>query len=247
MVDTSVYPKLSSYSALSNADVVLDAGAGFGFLTRFLANRCKEVIAVERDRAVAQALREEVANLANVTVVEDDVLKADISKFNKTVSIPPYYLSSELVTWLLDRCIEIAVLIVQQEFADRLVAPVGSDQYGWLTVVTQHAAEAKLLDVVPRWMFFPEPEVDSVIVWLKPWIRPSFDVKDKAFFRKLVKWLFSQRNKKLENAAAPFIRSELKLDKAKAADLAATLPLQCKRVRELTPADFGEIADALLE
>jgi 16S rRNA (adenine1518-N6/adenine1519-N6)-dimethyltransferase len=245
MVDASVYPKLSSYAMLNSEDVVLDAGAGFGFLTSFLSNKSKAVVAVEKDPQVAQVLREQVADLANVTVIEGDVLKVDVPAFNKAVSIPPYYLSSQLVMWLLDRGFNCAVLIVQKEFADRLVAPVGSEEYGWLTVVTYQGAEAELLDVVPRWMFHPQPEVDSVILRLKPWAKSPFAVKDRAFFRRLTKWLFTQRNKKLGNAVEPFIRSELKVDKAQAAEMAATLPMHDRRVRELAPKDFGAIANAL--
>jgi 16S rRNA (adenine1518-N6/adenine1519-N6)-dimethyltransferase len=245
MVDSSVYPKLSNYATLSADDVVLDAGAGFGFFTCFLANKCKRVIAVEKDLHVTLVLRERVKGLTNVNIVEGDLLKVDLPAFNKAVSIPPYYLSSQLVTWLLDRGFDCVVLIVQKEFAGRLVAAVGSENYGWLTVVTQQAAEAELLDDVPKWMFYPQPEVDSIILRLKPWQAPPFTVTDKAFFTRLTKWLFTQRNKKLENAIAPFIRSELKLDKADAAKMASTVPVGDRRVRELASKDFGAIADAL--
>jgi 16S rRNA (adenine1518-N6/adenine1519-N6)-dimethyltransferase len=245
MVDSSLFPKLSHYAMLKAQDTVLDAGAGFGFLTRFLANKCKAVLAVEKDPHVAMVLREQVKDLPNVTLVEGDVLKAKIPPFNKAISIPPYYLSSQLVTWLMDRGFESAVLIVQKEFAARLVAPVGSENYGWLTVVTQQAAETELLDDVPKWMFHPQPPVDSIILRLKPWSKPPFTVKNKALFRRLSKWLFTQRNKKLDNAIAPFIISELKLDKVDAAKMASTIPMGDKRVREIAPKDFGAIADAL--
>ncbi len=164
MVEPSLYPKLCTYAALKSADVVLDAGAGFGWLTCFLADKCKAVVAVEKDPQVAEVLREQVKGLGNVTVIEGDVLKVALPPFNKVIAIPPYYLSSHLVTWLLERKIDCAVLILQKEFADRLVAAVGSEEYGWLTVVTHQSAEVELLDAVPKAMFYPQPEVDSVIV-----------------------------------------------------------------------------------
>ena len=80
MVEPSLYPKLCTYAALGGSDVVLDAGAGFGFLTRFLADKCKAVIAVEKDPQVAEVLREQVKGFGNVTVVEGDVLKADVAR-----------------------------------------------------------------------------------------------------------------------------------------------------------------------
>jgi len=224
---------------------VLDAGAGFGFLTRFLADKCKAVVAVEKDPQVALVLREQVRSLSNVTVVEGDVLKVKLPEFNKVIAIPPYYLSSNLVMWLLRREIDCAVLIVQKEFADRLGAGVGSEEYGWLTVVAHQRAEVELLDAVSKAMFYPEPEVDSIIVRLKAWNAKPFDVKDEAFFVQMTKWLFTERNKKLAKAIAPFLQSNLKLSKQDAKKLALSLPFHDRRVRELSPKDFGAIANAL--
>ena len=245
MVEPSLYPKLCSYAALSKADVVLDAGAGFGWLTCFLADKCKAIVAVEKDSHVAMVLREQVTGLGNVAVVEGDVLKAALPKFNKVIAIPPYYLSSHLVMWLLEQKIDCAVLIVQKEFADRLVASVGSEEYGWLTVGTSQGAMVELLDAVPKAMFYPQPEVDSVIVSLKPCGTKSFEVKDPAFFMRMIKWLFTQRNKKLGKALAPFLRTNFKLSKQDAEKLALSLPFHDRRPRELTPKDFGALANAL--
>jgi 16S rRNA (adenine1518-N6/adenine1519-N6)-dimethyltransferase len=226
-------------------DVVLDAGAGFGFLTRFLAKKCNAVIAVEKDPHVAEVLREQLRDVANVTVIEGDVLEAALPEFNKVVSIPPYYLSSRLVTWLFEQKIECAVLILQREFAGRLVAAVGSEDYGWLTVAACHSAEVELLDAIPKSRFYPPPEVDSVIVRLTPWKTVPFEVKDAAFFRRMVQWLFTQRNKKLRNALPPFLKSTFKTSKEDAEKLACDFPFCDKRVRELSPQDFGVLANAL--
>jgi 16S rRNA (adenine1518-N6/adenine1519-N6)-dimethyltransferase len=246
LVELSIFPKLSDYASLGKMDVVLDAGAGFGFLTRFLADKCGMVVAVEKDPRVAVVLREQLRGLANVTVIEGDVLKVAVPDFRKVVSVPPYYLSSRLVTWLFRRDFECAVLILQREFADRLVAAVGSDIYGWLTVVTCHSTVVELLESVPKSMFYPPPEVDSVIVRLTPWKAAPFEVRDEAFFRRMVRWLFTQRNKKLGNAIAPFIKSTFKASKEDTEKLICALPFQEKRVRELPPEAFGELANVLV-
>ena len=245
MVEPSLYPKLCTYAALNQSDVVLDAGAGFGWLTCFLADKCKAVVAVEKDPQVASVLREQVKGLGNVTVVEGDVLKTALPEFNKVIAAPPYYLSSHLVTWLFERKVDCAVLILQKEFAGRLVAPVGSEDYGWLTVVTSQLAEVELLDAVPKDMFYPPPEVDSVVVSLKPWNTKPFEVKNPALFVRMSKWLFTQRNKKLAKALSPFIRDNFKLSKNDAEKLAHSFPHNERRVRELPPKDFGALANAL--
>ena len=246
MVETSIFPKLSDAASLKKEDVVLDAGAGLGFLSRFLAGKCKMVVAVEKDPRVAAVLREQIKGLVNVTVLEGDVLKVAVPSFNKVVSIPPYYISSRMVTWLFDRGFECAILILQREFAKRLVAAVGSDAYGWLTVVTCYSATVELLDAIPKSMFYPPPEVDSVTMRLTPWKAVPFEVKDEVFFRRMVRWLFTQRNKKLGNALVPFIKSMFKMGDEYAGKLVFDLPFREKRVRELSAEDFGELANALV-
>ena len=245
MVEPAVYPLLSGYASLCSDDVVVDAGAGFGFLTRFLADRCKSVVAVEKDPRVAAVLREQLSSVANVTIIDGDIFKTTLPEFNKLISAPPYYLSSRLLLWLLGRKVACAVLVLQREFAERLVAVVGSEDYGWLTVVASHSAEVELFDAVPKEMFYPQPEVDSVIMRLVPWKQAPFEVADAVLFRQLVRWLFNQRNKKVGNALAPFLKSTLKLSKEDARKRVSAVPFSERRVRELAPEDFGALANAL--
>jgi 16S rRNA (adenine1518-N6/adenine1519-N6)-dimethyltransferase len=244
MVEPSFYPKLAGYAELAKSDVVLDAGAGFGFLARFLSDKCRGVVAVEKDSQIAQVLHKQTGNLGNVEVVEGDVLKTDLPKFNKAIAAPPYYLSSKLVLFLLAHKVDCAVLIVQKEFADRLAAKVGREDYSWLTVTVYHKAQVELLDLVPKDMFYPQPEVDSVILRLKPWQMSPFTVKDEVFFGKMVKWLFTERNKKLANALEPFIKSTLKMNKQEFQKIIHASPYREMRPRELTPEQFGALANA---
>ncbi len=244
MVEPSFFPKLSIYASLKPTDVVLDAGAGFGFLTHYLADRCKSVIAVEKDPQIAVVLRDKISSLSNVKIIEGDVLRVFLPQFNKAIAAPPYYLSSKLVLFLLERKVDCGVLIVQKEFADRLVAKVGSEDYSWLTVTVYHKAQVELLDIVPKDMFYPIPEVDSIIMRLKPWETAPFEVKDEWFFEQMVKWLFTERNKKLSNALEPFIRINLKLDKEEYKKLIQVTPFANMRPRELSPENFGAIANA---
>ena len=245
MVEPALYPRLSEYACLSQDDVVLDAGAGFGFLTSFLADRCRAVVAVEKDPQIASALRAQIKDYANVTVVEGDVLKVDLPEFDKVVAIPPYYLSSRLVAWLLERKPACAVLILQREFAARLVAAVGSEDYGWLTVLAYQQARVELLDPVPKSLFYPQPEVDSVIVRLTRWAKAPFKVQNEELFKRLVRWLFTQRNKKTRNVLVSFFKNTLNASKEKAEEFASAAPFGDVRVRDLSPEEFGELADVL--
>jgi len=239
MVDASVFDRLADYASLSGDDVVLDVGAGLGFLTAFLAARCAGVVAVEADSVLVRVLQEQLARVSNVQVIEGNVLKVSVPCFGKVVAIPPYTISSRLVVWLLHRGFGLGVLVFQREFAGRLVASVGSGDYGWLTVVAYYCADVELLDDVPKAMFFPQPKVGSVVVRLKPKKPSPFELVDVVFFERLVRSLFTQRNRKVRNAIQPFLHSaglEVSVD---------AVPFHDRRVRELAPEDFGVLANAL--
>ncbi len=246
MVDPSVHQRITNYALLSLNDTVLDIGAGLGFLTRFLAGKCKFVLAVESDSSLVRVLSEELKDLGNIEVREGNVLKMQMLRFNKVISIPPYHISSALLLWLFNNFFECAVLIFQKEFANRLVASVGSEDYGWLTVVAYYHVEVELLDEVQKWMFHPQPEVDSIIVRLKPKKPPPFTLKDKALFKRLAQALFTQRNRKVRNAVLPFVKHKhVTTGRTDADRLADSLPFHDKRVRELAPEDFGALANTL--
>ena len=246
MVEPSIFQCMTDYASLNQNDVVLDIGAGLGFLTRFLADRCERVLAVEKDAGLVRVLREQLGDLPNLEIIEGDLLKVQISKFNKVVSIPPYHISSSLLSWLFSKNFECVLLIFQKEFANRLVASVGSEDYSWLTVVTYYHTEVERLDELPKRMFYPQPKVNSIIIRLKPKKPPPFNLKNKVLFKQFVQALFTQRNRKVRNAVLPFIKSKHVTTVEKTAKLADSLPFHDKRVRELAPEDFGALANALV-
>ena len=246
-VESSIFESMVGYASLEKSDVVLDVGAGLGFLTRFLAGKCKSVLAVESDVRLVGVLREQLSDLPNVKVIQGNVLKVRVPRFNKVVSIPPYYISSLLMLWLFRQKFDCAVLIFQKEFANRLIASVGSGDYCWLTVVAYYYVEVELLDDVPRFMFYPQPEVDSVIIRLKPKQLLPFTINNEALFRQLVQSLFTHRNRKVRNAVVPFIRSTCAASAENISKMVEVLPFCDKRVRELAPEDFGVLANVLVE
>jgi 16S rRNA (adenine1518-N6/adenine1519-N6)-dimethyltransferase len=245
MIDSSIFHKLSKYAAIKNHDVVLDGGAGLGFLTQFLAKRCKNVVAVEKDKKIVEVLNYQLRDFSNVTIIEGDLLKALLPDFNKVVSIPPYYLSSRLIPWLFLQQIDCAVLILQRAFAERLSARVDSESYCWLSVITQYNSNVDLLDKVISEKFYPKPEIDSLIVRISPKISPQFKVNRPKLFTLLVKQLFTNRNKKLFNSIYPFLKSKYKFSKIDTENFLSIFSFREKRVRKLTTKDFGDLINAL--
>jgi len=244
VVDTDLLWRMISYASMTKDDVVLEVGAGLGFLTQLLCHECKRVIAVEVDPKLTRILREQLQGLQNVDLIEGDILSLSVPLFNKVVSTPPYSISSPLLFWLLKRKFDCAVLTFQKEFAERLAASVGSKDYGRLTVTTYYRAEVELLDHVPRDMFYPPPDVDSKVVRLKP-REPPFQVEDEETFLELVQILFTQRNKKVRNAIIPFLHKR-GIKEGNAVKLADSLLFHAKRVRELAPEDFGVLSDEIV-
>ncbi len=245
MIDESLLRLMVSYASLKKNDVVLEIGAGLGFLTRLLSQECERIVAVEADPRLMKILRTELKDLKNVKLVEGDVLKVPIPSFNKVVSNPPFYISSPILFWLLEKRFDSAVLTFQKEFAERLVAPVGSREYGRLTVMTYYRADVELLDHVSKSMFYPPPDVDSHIVRLKP-RPPPFIVQDRQAFFELVQTLFTQRNKKVRNAITQFLLKR-GIAKEKVTEAADSLPYHNKRVRVLAPEDFGALVNEILK
>lgn len=247
IIEQSVYEHMISHASLDKNDTVLDIGAGLGFLSRLIAKDCKKVLAVEADAQVAEILREQLGTAPNVKVIEGDVFKINIPSFNKIISAPPYNVSSRLVLWILTQSFDCGVLVFQREFAERLVAPVRSEGYGWLTVLTYYYAEVELLDGVPKSMFYPQPKVDSVITRLilkRP--EPYKQVTGIAF-KRFLQMLFTQRNRKVKGAVLSYLRAVKGMTKPAATQVAENLPYSDRRVRELAPEDFGVLANALNE
>ncbi len=243
-VNPDLLQRLVSYSSLNKDDIVLEVGAGLGFLTQLLSQKCKKVIAVEVDPKLVEILKEQIQGLKNVDLIEGDILKISLPAFNKVVSAPPYSISSPLLFHLLERKFDWAVLILQKEFAERLAASVGNKDYGRLTVTIYYRADVELLDYVPKEMFYPAPDVDSMMVRLRP-RTPPFYVEDEETFFELVRTLFTQRNKKVRNALIPFLRKH-ELPKKEAVELADSTIYSAKRVQELAPEDFAILTNELL-
>ena len=241
-VNSDMLQRLVSHASLTEDDTVLEVGPGFGFLTQFISSKCKKVIAVEVDPQLASFLRKQ-HNMKNVELIEGDILKVSFPLFNKVVSAPPYSISSPLIFRLLKQPFHSAVLILQKEFAERLAAKVGTKDYGRLTVNVYYRADVELLDVVPRTMFYPPPDVDSQMIRLTP-RAPPFHVDDEETFFELVRTLFTQRNKKVRNGLISFLHQHNVTGK-EAVNLADSTIYSKKRVRELAPEDFGVLANEL--
>jgi 16S rRNA (adenine1518-N6/adenine1519-N6)-dimethyltransferase len=192
LVDAGVISRLVDYAELRSTDRVLEIGPGTGNLTRVLAERAGSVYAIEVDPALAEDLR---GRFANVEVIRGDALKVELPRCNKIVSNLPYQISSQITYRFLKRPFDLAVLMYQKEFAQRMLALPGQELYGRLGMAVGCLCRAEILEPVPRSAWRPVPQVDSVLVRLRP---RDADV-DAGRFLGFVEGLFRQRRKKTRN------------------------------------------------
>ncbi|MEM2875869.1 MAG: 16S rRNA (adenine(1518)-N(6)/adenine(1519)-N(6))-dimethyltransferase RsmA [Candidatus Bathyarchaeia archaeon] len=246
VVDEEVLSKMVEYANLDGDETVLEVGSGLGFLTERLAESCFKVVAVEIDPRLVKVLKNRLRRYRNVEVICGDVFRVPLPKFDKVVSTPPYSISSKLILWLLEvEGLELAALTLQDEFARRLAAQVGSRDYSRLTVTVYYRAEVEALDKVSRYSFYPTPKVDSRIVLVKP-RSPSFKVRDLALYRELVKSLFTQRKRRLKKGIIPFLRG-VGIDEKEVRKIAESLPFSGLRVKDLAPEDFALLSDEVVK
>jgi 16S rRNA (adenine1518-N6/adenine1519-N6)-dimethyltransferase len=188
-------------------DTVLEIGPGIGTLTEVLVRRAGEVIAVEFDQRLVEALPERVV-ADNLRVVHQDILRFDLTSLPpdyKVVANIPYYLTSNLLRTLCESANppQTIALLVQKEVAERVVA--GPGNMSLLSVSVQFYCEASLGPIVPANLFTPPPKVDSQILRLRYRQRPLFEVDTKAFFR-VVRAGFSARRKTVLNSLSGGLR-----------------------------------------
>jgi 16S rRNA (adenine1518-N6/adenine1519-N6)-dimethyltransferase len=243
LVDDRVLDRVPTYlPEETDTSHVLEIGGGTGALTDRLLAVADRVTVVERDADLAAFLRREFADAVDagrLTVVEGDALDVDLPDFTACVSNLPYGVSSEIAFRLLPRGRPM-VLMFQREFAERMAADPGSDDYGRLSVSSQHYADVEVVEVVPPEAFSPPPAVESAIVRTTP-RDPDYEVDDEAFFLDFVKALFTQRRKTIRNAIRNTAHISGLADPEAVVE-AADEDLLRKRAGNVTPAEFAALA-----
>ncbi|KXB06426.1 hypothetical protein AKJ53_00375 [candidate division MSBL1 archaeon SCGC-AAA382F02] len=252
VVDENILSKITKYADISKDETMLEIGPGIGNLTSFLVKDSEKVISVEKDERLVEALEDRLGDSPNLEIIHGDILEIDFPNFDKIVSNLPYSISSPITFKLLEQDFDLGILMYQKEFAQRMAADPGSSEYSRLSVNVSYRAKIELLDEVPPSAFFPQPEVNSTIVRLEPRERP-FKVKDEEVFFQVINGAFQQKRKKLKNGlyysfSDIFPDLDLSEDEQKEF-IDYSLPKEFKNSRpeNLTPKDFGEVADLLVE
>jgi 16S rRNA (adenine1518-N6/adenine1519-N6)-dimethyltransferase len=252
LVDRGVLDRIVRAAALAPDDVVLEIGAGTGALTGALAAAApapRRIIAVERDPDMLRVLGAELASVPAIEIRAADAAELDFATESAAAGRPlvvlgnlPYQIGSVILLALAHAgaAVARAVVMVQKEFAQRVVAPAGSKTYGRLSVMIQQRMSARILFHVGSSSFYPRPKVTSSVMRLESLAAPLAPVADERLFERVVKEAFGTRRKMLRRALEPAFGAEVIARAFDRAGIAGT-----RRAEELSVGDFARLSDAI--
>jgi len=244
LVDENILGVIGRLAELEDDDVVLEVGPGLGVLTTYLADRVRQVYAVELDTSLGPQLVERLAGRPNVELRFGDALRLDLAAeapgANKLVANLPYNIATPLIAESLDRLPELVhwTVMVQREVADRLFAQPSTKAYGAVSVLVQLVAERTGFHPVSPSVFRPRPNVESALVAFHRTGLPS----DFRGVKRVVEGSFAHRRKRLANS----LELAGVADRPRAEEAIAQLGKQpTVRAEELEPTEFLRLAEAL--
>jgi len=242
LLDQSIASEIVSSIRPSETDTVLEPGPGHGTLTRLLQTKAGKVVAIEKDPVLVRELRETFKDHSNVVIVEGDILKTDpLPDFNKLVSTPPYYLSSKLALFLSKTKFDVASVVFQKEFGERLLAEPGTREYGRLTVSVRRRLNIEKIREISRTGFRPRPKVDSILLRMTP--QQSLRQLDEPLFEEVVREVFTQRRRLVRGALLHFLSK--KLGRENGRKLMSEIAFPDSRVYQLSIAQLEDLSEQL--
>ena len=242
---------IADATVTSDDDWIVEIGAGLGTLTAQLVERVTagKVIALETDPDMIRVLRAELGTVDNLEIEQVDAMRYDLrtaSSLGKQITVCgnlPYHIASQLMFRVLDvrDAVHHAVVMIQKEMADRIVAKPGTKEYGALGVMIRTYADVTTVLKVGAGSFLPPPKIDSTVIKLVPLAEPRAPIADHAHYSKVVHAAFGQRRKTLRNALRAVWPEDV-VDRA----LAATSIDGIRRGETLDIAEFGALAAAIV-
>ena len=211
LIDPNILRNITDHAGLSKETAAIEIGPGIGALTEHLARTSGKVVAFEIDQRLIPILEDTLSPYDNVTIVNQDVLEADVASIIETelagyedimvVANLPYYVTTPIILKLLMERLPIRGICVmlQKEVGDRISARPGTKAYGSLSIAIQYYTEAEMVMTVPKSVFMPQPNVDSAVIRLTKRSVPPVQVQDEDFLFTVSRASFAQRRKTILN------------------------------------------------
>ncbi len=214
LVDNNILAKIVESADLRPEDLVVEVGSGLGALTGVLLAEVKKgkVLAIEKDTRLCQVLQDVYSDDETLEIICDDALELNWQELlkkkqasplgYKVVANLPYYITSPIIRLFLelDPKPELLVLMVQKEVGERIAAEPGGKEYGTLSIAVQYYADPEVIYQVPATVFWPQPEVESVILRLNLAEERKHRADNEELFFQIVRALFQQRRKTIRNS-----------------------------------------------
>lgn len=256
LIDPNVLTKIMDSAEITKEDCVLEIGPGIGTMTQYLAERAREVVAVEIDKALIPILEDTLSAYDNVTVINEDILKVDINRLVeeknegkpiKVVANLPYYITTPIIMGLFESGVPLKsiTIMVQREVADRMQEGPGTKEYGALSLAVQYYAEPKVVVNVPPNCFIPRPNVGSAVIRLTRYEQPPVQVQDEKHMFALIRASFNQRRKTLMNGLGNAGGLQVSKEQVAAALEQMGLPVTV-RGETLSLEQFAQLSNILL-
>lgn len=242
LIDPASLERIIETAKITKEDTVLEIGTGTGILTKELAKKAGHVISYEIDKRIFEAAKEYLGlddvragrdrpQQSNIDLRNEDFLKATLTPSLCATPLPlageglgvrvkvvanvPYYITTPIIEKIFDHknLFSTALLTVQREFAQRMIASPGTKDYGSFSVFVNYHTDPKILFHIPKSAFLPQPDVGSAVISLDIRQTPKVAVKDEEVFFKIVRASFNQRRKTLKKALSAKFDPEI-IDKA---------------------------------
>ncbi len=247
LIDGNVVRKLVATSEVDETATALEIGPGPGALTEALLDTGARVVAVEKDRVLAQALAERLSSHKLLKVICDDIMDVDLDSELKAyapidvVANLPYQLTTPILNHVIKKqhLFKSVTVMVQKEVAERMTAKPGTPEYGSLTVFLAFYCDVNYAFTVKPGCFLPPPKIDSAVVHMK--LRPTPAVEDHDAFFTFMRAAFSQRRKMLRGSLRKHYAADVLQEAAEKAGIDLTA-----RAGALSLDDFVRFHNALL-
>jgi len=195
ITDTRLLKHIVELADLNANTNVLEIGAGKGTLTKYIAQEARHVLAVELDNGLYAQAAVALRNYKNIKLIQGDILDMKDAGVDVIISSLPYSISGRFIEWLSGQGCTRAIVILQEDFVNKLVQAIGSKKYGPVSVLSQFCFNLTQEDMIPRKLFKPMPAVDSRIIKFER----KLSLIDWKNVSRILKFLFSFRGKTIRS------------------------------------------------
>lgn len=209
LIDKNILDIIIEKSGVNTDIGVIEIGPGLGSLTEMLAINSKKVLSYEIDKDMVNILNETLKDYDNIVIKNIDILKADITEdINEyftdveeviVVANLPYYITTPIIFKFLEETkLNKFLFMVQKEVGLRLTGKPNTKDYNALSVLMEYKTKSKIVHNVPRKCFYPEPNVESVLLLIES-VKSDYGLNNEPKFLKFIQNIFNQRRKTMVN------------------------------------------------